>query len=172
MVSTKMVSTKSVKRIKRAAPRGFTLIEVLLVLAILGVIAVMVVPQLLGRQEQSMIETTQTSIRGIDTNLQMFHRDNKGRFMEGGDEVLLQLRQKQDLNEDGVMDNSGEGPWIDKYKDAWDRPFHYEWPNNKAPQSSPDAMKPAVWSDGPNGVNDNGGGDDIINWDPDQASGV
>lgn len=148
---------------------GFTLIEVLLVLAILGVIAVMVVPQLIGKQEGAMISTTQSSIKGVDDALMLFNGDNKGRFLEGGDEVLLKLRQQIDLNEDGVMAKSGEGPWINLYKDAWDHPLHYEWPNSKAPQGTPDSLKPAVWSDGPNGVNDNGSGDDIVNWDRNQG---
>ena len=63
----------------------------------------------------------------------------------------------QDIDNDGVP----EGPWLENYKDAWDNPINYEWPNTKVQN----AIKPAVWSNGPNGQNDNGASDDIVNWD-------
>jgi general secretion pathway protein G len=144
---------------RRVRRDGFTLMEVLLVLAILGVIAAMVVPQLIGRQQQSMIETTRTSLRGIESGLQMYARDNKGQFPEGGDDVLRQLTVRQDINNDGTLD----GPWLESYRDAWGNPFHYEWPNTK----DPTAIKPAVWSDGPTS-NPN---DDIVNWNK-EGSGI
>lgn len=46
--------------------RGFTLMEVLLVLAILGVIAAMVVPQLLGRQQKANEDAARMSIHGLE----------------------------------------------------------------------------------------------------------
>jgi len=152
---------KRVRKVERAMRAGFTLMEVLLVLAILGVIAAMVVPQLIGRQQQSMIETTETSLKGIDDGLMLYSRDNQGKFPEGNDpQILYQLTQRQDLNNDGVP----EGPWLESYKDAWGNPFNYEWPNTKVQNG----IKPAVWSNGPNGVNDNGTGDDIVNWEREQ----
>ncbi len=59
---------------RRKRRRGFTLLEVLLVLAILGVIAAMVVPQLLGSQKKAMIDATRSGIVGLEQawkNLQL-----------------------------------------------------------------------------------------------------
>ena len=149
---------KRLRRVEQKKRTAFTLMEVLLVLAILGVIAAMVVPQLIGTQEKAMIETTRVSLKGIETALNLYHRENKGRFPVGGDEVLQQLTLRQDINGDGVLD----GPYLTRedLTDPWDRPFHYQWPNRKV-QDTTQAIKPAVWSDGPLQGDEK---DDIRNW--------
>ena len=57
---------------------GFTLLEMLIVLAIILVIAAMVVPNLLGRQKKANIEATKASIAGLENALKMFSVDNQG----------------------------------------------------------------------------------------------
>ena len=51
-------------------------------------------------------------------------------------------------------------------EDPWNNPFKYEWPTTKG-----DGKKPAIWSTGPDGEDNNGDGDDIINWDATDMSG-
>ncbi|MBQ2789871.1 MAG: type II secretion system protein GspG, partial [Thermoguttaceae bacterium] len=51
-------------------------------------------------------------------------------------------------------------------EDPWNNPFKYEWPTTKG-----DGKKPAIWSMGPDGEDNNGDGDDIINWDATDMSG-
>lgn len=46
-------------------------------------------------------------------------------------------------------------------KDPWGNKYLYEWPTMKG-----DGKRPCVWSAGPDRNNDQGGGDDIISWDP------
>ena len=50
--------------------------------------------------------------------------------------------------------------------DPWNNPVCYEWPTAKG-----DGKKPAIWSCGPDKEDNNGEGDDIINWDPEDTSG-
>jgi hypothetical protein len=52
-------------------------------------------------------------------------------------------------------------------KDPWNQPYRYEWPTTKG-----DVKKPAVWSCGPDKEDNNGDGDDVINWDPEDTSGL
>ena len=50
--------------------------------------------------------------------------------------------------------------------DPWNNPIKYEWPTTKG-----SGKKPAIWSMGPDGEDNQGGGDDIISWDPQDMSG-
>ena len=50
--------------------------------------------------------------------------------------------------------------------DPWNNPIKYEWPTTKG-----DGKKPAIWSMGPDGEDNNGEGDDIISWNPEDLSG-
>jgi general secretion pathway protein G len=58
---------------------GFTLIEVLLVVAILGILAGVVVVNFSGKQERSMIQAARASIAAISTAVDMYETDT-GRF--------------------------------------------------------------------------------------------
>jgi len=134
---------------------GFTLLEVLLVIAILGVIAAMVIPQLLGRQRKAMIDVTKASIQGLEQSLKMYAADHDGEYATGNQDIYTQLMEPVD--EDG----QAMQPYLEKApRDAWGELIYYEYPNSKSSRS----FKPAVWSSGPNKQNENGAGDDINNW--------
>ena len=62
---------------------AFTLIELLLVLAILGTLMAMTVPNLMGRQETANVDVTQGSIAGVEQALQMYQLDHKGKLPVG-----------------------------------------------------------------------------------------
>lgn len=135
---------------------GFTLLEMLIVLAIILVVAAMVVPNLLGRQKKANIEATKASIAGLEKALKLYSVDNNGEYPLGGDDILVELVEpQQDLNGQLLE------PLLEKIPvDAWGSVLHYEYPNSKAPN----ATRPAIWSDGPNRQNEDGNGDDINNW--------
>ena len=140
---------------RRENRRGFTLLEVLLVLAILGVIAAMVVPQLLGRQKKAMEDTTRSSITGLEQALKMYAIDPDGQYPQGNQDALAVLMNPTDRQGRPLE------PYLEKLpKDAWDQMLYYEYPNTKAPQTT----KPAIWSSGANLQNEDGSGDDINNW--------
>ncbi|MCH8828798.1 MAG: type II secretion system protein GspG [Planctomycetes bacterium] len=139
---------------------AFTLMEVLLVLAILGVIAAMVVPQLIGKQEDAMISATEASIKGIADGLKHYSTKHDGAFPDSGQDILRTLSRRQ-VDEDGKPD----GPWIEKYVDAWGNKFNYDWNQSSRSNSKDQNMiTPAIWSNGPDGVDNQGNGDDIRNW--------
>ena len=143
-------------RSARARRAGFTLLEVLLVLAILGVLAAMVVPALMGRQQSAMIRATQSSISGLESALKMYALEHDGQYPEGGQEALTQLLTPVDRNGQPMS------PFLEAIpKDAWGETLFYQWPNQRVQN----ALKPAVWSAGPNRRNEDGSGDDIKNWE-------
>lgn len=141
----------------RRRRRGFTLVEVLLVLAILGVIAAMVVPNLIGTQTVANIKAAQSSIAGLENAVKLYAVANGGAFPEGSREEVIGLMMNpgQDANGKPVAAYLEKQP-----KDPWGQALYYEFPNSKIAN----ATKPAIWSSGPNKQNEDGAGDDVNNW--------
>ena len=121
---------------------GFTLIEVLLVVAILGILAAVVVVNVSGRREATMIQAARVSISGISTAIKLYEVDT-GRFPPS----LQSL-----VSSDGAPNWSG--PYVDAEAllDPWGVEFTY---------SSSGGARFKVSSAGPDMAH--GGGDDITN---------
>ncbi|MEZ5942376.1 MAG: type II secretion system major pseudopilin GspG [Planctomycetaceae bacterium] len=143
-----MKRTSPVRAQNRRRRLGFTLLELLIVLAIIGVIAAMVVPRLFGTLDKSKINATKTSIEALEHTIDLYRVDN------GYPTAISDLMQTVD------KDGREIDPFLDKIpRDAWGNELHYEAKNTKAKTS-----RPAIWSSGPDGQDDNGGNDDINNW--------
>ena len=148
--------TLSASRPPNRLRRGFTLLELIIVLAILAVLAALVVPNLLGSQKKANVKATRASISGLEGALKLYAAErNNGEYPAGGsDEVLELLMATEDADGDAVE------PLLDAQPlDAWGQLLHYEYPNSKA-----DSPKPAIWSSGPNQTDEDGSGDDVTNW--------
>ncbi|MFP6767774.1 MAG: type II secretion system major pseudopilin GspG [Planctomycetaceae bacterium] len=133
---------------------GFTLLEVLLVLAILIAIAAMVVPNLIGRGDEANKDITRINIANFEKAAQMYRIDNK-RWPEGGVQEVLELLMEN-------IDDQGRqrAPYLEKIPmDAWDQPLLYEYPTQQVGNTD----RPLIYSLGPNGIE--GGDDDITNLD-------
>lgn len=134
--------------------RGFTLIEILLVVLIIGVIAAMVVPNLAGKGDQARKSVARADIdTNLDSGLGMYELDN-GRFPTT-EQGLVALLQKP--NAEPVPAN-WNGPYLKKRtvpKDPWGREYVYRNPG----MHNTDGFD--LSSNGPDGVES---ADDIVNW--------
>jgi general secretion pathway protein G len=140
----------SLKREKRREG-GFTLIELMIVLFILGLLAALVAPRLMGRLGKAKQKTAQAQIQLLATALDLFHLD-VGRYPTT-EEGLKALREKpENLPAWG-------GPYLDKAvpNDPWTRPYVYKSPGEHGPYD--------LYSQGADGA-DGGEGEnqDITNW--------
>jgi general secretion pathway protein G len=141
---------RSPGRRHRRSRGGFTLIEMLLVLVILGTLAAIVVPKFAGRSEQARITAAETQISNFETALDAFEVDN-GYYPKGDDGLLQLVEQPEEAK-------NWRGPYLkhDIPLDPWKNAYIYECPG-KYHESGYDIM-----SMGPDGRK--GGDDDITNW--------
>ena len=62
---------------------GFTLVELLVVIAVLGILAIVAIPQLLQTREKAVIKEAQTNIMKIAGELERFHADGNFSYTSG-----------------------------------------------------------------------------------------
>ena len=108
--------------------RGFTLIEVLVVIIILGLIAALVVPRITGRLDEAKVEATKIQMRAIKDALEQYKLDN-GTYptTEQGLKALVEKPNTPPLP-------SRWRPYLDKLpQDAWGRDFVYLSPGINRP---------------------------------------
>jgi general secretion pathway protein G len=108
--------------------RGFTLIEVLVVIIILGLIAALVVPRITGRLDEAKVEATKIQMRSIKDALEQYKLDN-GTYptTEQGLKALVEKPNTPPLP-------SRWRPYLDKLpQDAWGRDFVYLSPGINRP---------------------------------------
>jgi general secretion pathway protein G len=130
--------------------RGFSLIEVLLVLSILGVIAGLAVPRLMGRQKYANVDATRLTINGVDQALKLYAIDHLGEF------PTTQVGLESLVRAPASAAPHWRGPYLETLpKDAWGRPLTYAQPGKLNPQGYD------IVSGGPDGLL--GTADDISN---------
>jgi general secretion pathway protein G len=105
-------------RVKKQQLRnaGFTLIELMIVVVILGLLAGVVMPRILNRPEQARRMKARVDIRGIESALALFKTDT-GRFptTSEGLEVLVSNPGIKGYNTDGYLDKVPLDSWGGKY---------------------------------------------------------
>ncbi len=139
----RILSSLSRRRSGRVSGRlavrsGYSLLEILVVLAIIALIAAVVGPRLFAQLDRSKTQTARLQIRSIEAALQTMRLDI-GRLPT--EQEGLQLLMQADVNQTPGW----SGPYLDRSlpSDPWGRPYIYAPPpatadgSPGAPESSP-----------------------------------
>ena len=96
--------------------RGFTLIELMIAVVILGLLATIIMPRILNRPEQARRVKAKIDIRNIESALALFKTDT-GRFptTSEGLEVLISDPGIKGYNADAYLDKVPLDPWGNRY---------------------------------------------------------
>jgi len=133
---------------KRCGKKGFTLIEIMLVVVIIGVLAAMVVPKLTGRTRQTKNAVVKVDVDvNIPLALDLYELD-MGEFPANLD----------DLTENRTNSDTWRGPYLKKIpKDAWAKGYYYKYPGDHNKYGYD------LYSSGADGEPNTN--DDIVNWE-------
>jgi len=135
--------------------RGFTLIEIMVVIVIIGLLSALVGPRLIGQSDEAKRKTTATQIAQLEQVLGLFQLDNG--FYPTTEQGLEALVKEPSLPPEPI--NYKKGGYMKKVpKDAWGRDFIYRCPGE---HGDFDIM--SYGSDGKEGGE--GTAADITNWD-------
>jgi general secretion pathway protein G len=136
---------------------GFTLIEIMVVIVILGILASVVVPRIMDRPDEAKVVKAQTDIRALKAALDLYKLDNYN--YPSTDQGLEALMNRPTGNPEPR--NYKQGGYVDRLpKDPWGNEYLYLSPGEHGAVD--------IWSLGADG--EPGGEDinaDIGNWNTD-----
>ncbi len=133
---------------------GFTLIEIMVVVVIIGILAALVGPQLFGQFDKAQVEAARAEISTIENAMKFYRLDNFAYpSTEQGIEALVEKPNDPNLR------NYNPGGYLDRMPtDPWGNPYQYLNPGNNGEID--------IYSFGADGSpGGEGNAADIGNWD-------
>ena len=113
---------RAIKPPLRVSEQGFTLLEIMVVVVIIGLLAAAVVPQLIGNVDRAAVGRAKQDVRQIENSLNLYRLDNF-RYPSTSEGL------------EALVANPGEASapnWRQVLKsvprDPWDQPYHYASP--------------------------------------------
>ena len=138
--------------------------ELLVVIAILGILISLVTAGAQAARRRGAVTKAKTTIASLETAIAMYQGD-MGTYPRSGNTELVAALQEDPNNVDWA------GPYVEfkedelqdgQLMDPWGNPYVYVSVNGGAPQHRNRSFD--LYSLGPNGADDGGTGDDIVNW--------
>ncbi len=121
MESDYLSSTRRSRK-RRLGESGFTLIEIMVVVVILGILAAIIVPRIMDRPDEARIVKTKQDIRILQNALQLYRLDN---YVYPTTDQGLESLVVQPVDPPEPK-HWREGGYIDRLpKDAWGNPYNY-----------------------------------------------
>jgi len=100
--------------------KGFTIIELMVVITIIGILASLVAPKFMGKLESAKVKTTKAQLEMLSTALDSFNLDT-GRYPNDSEGLKVLWIKTKDIR-------GYDGPYLPKpvEQDAWGNPYVYK----------------------------------------------
>lgn len=143
---------------------AFTLVELLVVIAILGILISLVTAGAQAARRRGAVTKAKSMVASLETSIAMYESDMGVYPATGNSELVSALQDDPD-------DVDWGGPYMEfkqddlkngEAVDPWGKPYIYVSVNGGSPQHRERSYD--LYSVGPNGIDDAGAGDDIVNW--------
>jgi general secretion pathway protein G len=138
--------------------RGFTLLEVMLVVTILVALAAVALPRLIGVRKGAQVDEAKLEVKAIDEACQMYFM-HTGQFPSSSQGFAVLETPPSTAVE------NWRGPYLKgtaTLRDPWGQPYNYVYPGKRTASVNAATAEPDIWSNGPDGQT--GTADDIGNW--------
>lgn len=113
-------SAPAIKPDQRGRQNGFTLIEIMVVIVILGILGALIVPNIVGRPDEARVSAAKSDINSISTSLETYRIDNG--FYPSTDQGLEALVEEPSgfpeprrYSPDGYLSKVPVDPWDEPY---------------------------------------------------------
>ncbi|EMP56765.1 general secretion pathway protein G [Marinobacter santoriniensis NKSG1] len=106
---------------KLSRSQGFTLIEIMVVMVILGLLVAIVAPNIMGRSDEAKVTIAKTQLKNIQSALDLYRLDNSQYpSTQQGLEALVSKPsgspEPKNWNPEGYMKNVPEDPWGNEFQ--------------------------------------------------------
>lgn len=108
-------------RLSRTSQSGFTLIEIMVVMVILGLLVAVVAPNIMGRSDQAKVTVAETQLSNIGNALDLYRLDNSNYpSTQQGLQALVRkpggYPEARNWNRNGYLKTVPQDPWGNDYQ--------------------------------------------------------
>lgn len=118
-MTSETMKSKTMNKLSRS--QGFTLIEIMVVMVILGLLVAIVAPNIMGRSDEAKVTIAKTQLKNIQSALDLYRLDNSQYpSTQQGLEALVSKPsgspEPKNWNPEGYMKNVPEDPWGNEFQ--------------------------------------------------------